>query len=134
MTVPSDRRTSPRVAFRVPAHVTTISDQRLYKGYVMNLSENGAFVMLTDPVQLANEEVRIRFTIGGDTHCDGAGRIARVMRMGTGPGFGVELTLVNQAFVNFIRNLRSADEEQLMFFIRDMRRIEIWLGFGLLPQ
>jgi hypothetical protein len=127
-TAPPERRTSPRIAFRVPAHVTTLCDNVVYKGYVMNLSENGAFIQMMDCQQPLESLVRMRFHIKPSTNCDGSGQMARVMRMGTGQGFGVELTQVNESFVNFIRNLRSANEQDLIFFIRDLGRIDIWIG------
>ncbi len=125
--VPVERRTNPRVAFRVPAHIMTLCDNVMYKGYVMNLSENGVFVQMMDAQIELEPLVRMRFRVG-ESVCDAYGQMARVMRMGTGQGFGVELTQVNDAFSNFVRNLRAADDQDIMLFVRDMGRIDIWIG------
>ena len=121
-----------KLAFRVPANITTVHDNQLYKGHVISLSDNDAFVLTPHPVDIARQ-VRLRFSIGA-IYCDSAGHITNVVRMGDGNGFTVNFTLVNQAYSEFIRNLGLASADRLMSLIRNIGRIEIWIGIGLFGE
>jgi len=127
MVPPEDRRSTTRVAFRIPAHVTRTNDENTYRGYVMNLSLSGAFVMMEQTVEL-EPTLRLAFRIQPSTDCVATGNLARIVPMGMAQGLGVELTWWNPAFANFMRNLESASDIEMMDFIRDIGRIHIWSG------
>ena len=123
---------SSELVFRVPANITTACDQQVYKGYVMNLSADEAFVMLPASVDLA-AEVRLRFSIHGN-NCEGIGRVTEVMQFGVGNGFTVDLTRVNHAYAEFVADMRLAGAEQLISFVRSMGRIEVQIGSTLVER
>jgi len=93
----------------VPAHIVTEGGETLHRGYVMNLSESGAFVMLDQPMPI-DAEVHLRFRIKPGTHCEASGHLARVLPLGHKHAFGVELTERNSGFTFFVRNLAIASE------------------------
>lgn len=119
-----DRRSYPRVGFKVPAHVLVGPDQTLHKGYVMNLSEAGALVMLDGGV-LLNPQVSLSFKIPPEVICEAAGQIVHTMEMGIYQGLGIELTDCNQSYVYFLRNLARASPGDVLFYMRDMGRITV---------
>lgn len=123
-----ERRATTRVAFRIPAHLRRIDDETVYRGYVMNLSLTGAFVMLEQTVDLF-ESIRLNFRIQPATDCQAAGRLARVVPMGMAQGVGLELTWWNQEFANFLRNLEAASDIEIMDFLRDIGRLYLWSGW-----
>jgi len=128
MPSPEDRRASTRVAFRIPAHLRRLDDETTYKGYVMNLSLTGTFVMLEQTVDL-HDSMQLNFTIQPSNECHAAGRLARIVPMGMAQGVGVELTWWNPAYENFMRNLESASDMEMMDFIRDIGRVYLWSGW-----
>lgn len=119
-----DRRSYPRVGFKVPAHIYVGTSQELHKGYVLNLSEAGAFVMLEKGVSLG-PNLQMEFRIPPGIDCVATGVIVHNMDMGAYQGLGVELTQRNQPYVNFLRNLSVASPGDIMHFINDMRRITV---------
>lgn len=122
MTTGDQRRLEDRIAFRVPAHISVGSGDFLVRGYVMNLSEWGAFVMMEEAVPL-DQDVRLEFFLG--KACSARGRLAHVMPFGHGQGFGVELTERNAGFCDFMQHLSEANDLELMGMIRDMKRISV---------
>lgn len=122
MPTAANRRNEDRIAFRVPAHISVGAGDFLVRGYVMNLSEWGAFVMMESTVPLESD-VQLEFFLG--SACSARGRLAHVMPFGNGQGFGVELTERNAGFCDFLRTLSEANDAELMGMIRDMRRISV---------
>lgn len=119
-----DRRSHPRVGFKVPAHIYVGSDPTLHKGYVLNLSEAGAFVMIDKGVPLT-QQLQMEFRVPPGIECVATGHLAHNMDMGMYQGLGVELTQRNPAYTNFLRNLAAASPGDIMHFVRDMRRITV---------
>jgi hypothetical protein len=117
-----DRRSQPRVGFKVPAHILVGPEERLYKGFVLNISENGAFIMMDQGVAIG-PGLSMGFTIPPGTDCHASGRIVHSMEMGAFQGLGVELTQCNDAWINFLRNLAAASPGDLLFYVKDMKRI-----------
>ena len=122
----SERRNDDRIAFRIPAHIHLGHGQQLYKGYVLNLSEHGAFVMMDQAVPLSSE-ISLRFELDGTPHL-ATGRLAHVIELGNGQGFGIELTSCSPDYDDFVRSLGSASDSKLMTLIRDMKRIQVTVG------
>jgi hypothetical protein len=117
-----DRRSYPRVGFKIPAHILVGPDQVKHKGYVMNMSEGGALVMM-DANVLLNPDVSLSFQIPPEVICEASGRIVHGMEMGMYQGLGIELTDCNQSYVFFLRNLAKASPGDVMFYMRDIGRI-----------
>jgi hypothetical protein len=128
MPSPEDRRATTRVAFRIPAHLRRIDDETVYKGYVMNLSLTGTFVMLEQTVDL-HTGIQLNFRILPANDCHAAGHLARIVPMGMAQGVGVELTWWNPEYENFLRNLESASDIEMMDFIHDIGRVYLWSGY-----
>jgi len=122
-----ERRRHERFGFRVPAHITRNEDENLHRGYIMNLSESGAFVMLDEPVA-AETPVNLRFRIKPGTWCEASGHLSRTLPLGNKHAFGIVLTERNAGFDFFVRNLAIATDIELMSFVRDMGRVYIRLG------
>jgi hypothetical protein len=122
MSTASNRRNEDRIAFRVPAHITVGAGHFLVRGYVMNLSEWGALVMMEEALPL-DEDVKLEFHLG--VACSAQGRLAHVMPFGHGQAFGVELTERNAGFCDFMQDLASANDATLIGMIRDMKRISV---------
>ncbi len=119
-----ERRRHERFGFRVPAHVTHHESDDPLRGYLMNISASGAFVIIDDPIP-ARSRIRLRFRIQPGTWCEASGVLKRVLPLGRKHAFGVELTERNAGFDFFVRNLSLADELELMSFVRDMGRVYI---------
>lgn len=117
-----DRRSYPRVGFKVPAHILVGPDQTLHKGYVMNMSEAGALVMMEEPVAV-EPQVSLSFGIPPEVVCEAAGTIVHTMEMGTFQGLGIELNDCNQSYVYFLRNVAKASPGDVLFYLRDIKRI-----------
>jgi hypothetical protein len=131
MSSATNRRNDDRIAFRVPAHITVGAGDFLVRGYVMNLSEWGALVMMEEALPL-DEDVRLEFHRGVD--CCAEGRLAHVMPFGHGQAFGVELTQRNAGFCEFMSDLSEANDAKLMDMIRDLKRISVRVAPGSLSQ
>lgn len=125
METASERRLEERIAFRVPAHITV--RDRLIRGYVINLSEWGAFVLMDEPADL-DGEIHLDFDIGRSFACAATGKLAHSVAMGNAMGFGIGLSARNVGYASFIRNLESASNLQIMQMIRDMKRIDVRVG------
>lgn len=122
-----ERRTSTRIGFRVPANITIDGETKRHRGYVLNLSELGAFVMM-DADSPLETNVHFSFRLPEGSECQAWGRLARVMPMGKMIGFGVEITHRNDSFIEFIEGLARASDVDMLDLIREMGRIGIWVG------
>jgi hypothetical protein len=120
----AERRNEDRIAFRVPAHVMVGDQRQLVRGYVINLSEGGAFVMLDDQAALP-PSITLEFTLRGRQPCRARARLAHVVPLGKGQGFGLEITERNDGYRAFIASLATASQVELMALISDMSRIVI---------
>ena len=119
-----DRRTHSRFAFKVPAHISFADGERIHRGFVLNLSQSGVFVMLDDSVP-QHALIRLHFHIRPTTDCEATGYPARILALGHGHAVGVELTKRNAGYKHFIRNLAYASEPELLAFMRDVGRVNI---------
>lgn len=120
----AERRTDDRIAFRVPAHILIGDQRQMVRGYVINLSESGAFVTMDEATPLP-PSVTLEFSLRGRQPCRARGRVARVVPLGGGQGFGVELSDRNDAYRGFIAALGAASQVELMALLSDMGRIVI---------
>jgi len=111
----------------VPAHITCNEGDDPLRGYVMNLSASGAFVIIDDPIP-QRSPIQLRFRIKPGTWCEASGYLTRVLPIGRKHAIGVELTERNAGFDFFVRNLALASELELMSFVRDMGRVYIRVG------
>jgi hypothetical protein len=123
MSKKQERRSSPRVAFKVPAHIYVGAEQTLYKGYIMNMSETGLFLMVDKAA--AFSELQLEFSVDGNS-CAAVGRVAYSSDMGAYAGMGIELSDVNQTYIFFVRNLAAAKSTQIMGLVDDIKRIKIY--------
>lgn len=120
----AERRNEDRIAFRVPAHLIVGDRRQLVRGYVLNLSWSGAFVMMEEAAALP-PSLTLEFTLRGRQPCRARARLAHVVPLGAGQGFGLEITEQNDAYRSFIAALGSASQVELMALISDMSRIVI---------
>ena len=119
-----DRRSDPRVGFKVPAHILLGSNETLHKGYVLNLSETGALVMMDTGIPVG-KNVHMQFKVPPNVICETRGAVAHIMDMGIYQGIGVSFNYANDAYHNFFRNLAVAKPTDIMHFVRDMGRITV---------
>jgi hypothetical protein len=120
-----DRRTEDRIGFRVPAHITVGTG--VHKGYVIDLSPSGAFVMMDRAIPL-DGVIELRFHPRDGGECRASGKVAHVQEVGVGQAFGVELTWACDDFQRFVRDLAAASDSELNDYIQDMARIHIRVG------
>lgn len=118
-----ERRNQSRYGFRIPAHILLGPQHTLYRGYVMNMSDNGAFIMM-DRINLG-PRVWLRFKLTA-LECEGFGHVARVMNMGNQQGLGVELTNNNDDYYAFIARLSVASAAEIFLITREMKRITVY--------
>jgi hypothetical protein len=118
-----ERRSSPRVAFKVPARIYVGPDRTLFKGYIMNMSETGVFLMVEKGAQFT--ELQLEFQVSGDK-CAAVGKVAYASDMGAYAGMGIELSAVNPTYTFFVRNLAEAKSTQIMALVDDIVRITIY--------
>jgi len=118
-----ERRSSPRVAFKVPARIYVGPEQTLHRGYIMNLSENGAFLMVEKGVSLG--EVGLDFEPAPGESCQAIGRVAYASDMGAYQGMGIDLTQVNDSYVDFVNKLAAASSTRLMNMVDSIVRINV---------
>ncbi len=119
-----DRRSDPRVGFKVPAHILLGTNESLHKGYVLNLSETGALVMIDRGIALGTN-VHMQFRVPPDVVCETRGAVAHIMDMGIYQGVGVSFDFCSDTYTNFFRNLAVAKPTDVMHFVRDMGRITV---------
>ncbi len=117
-----DRRSQPRVAFKVPAHILLGPSEQMYRGFVLNLSQSGVFVMMDQGPQVGPAIV-VQFQFPHDTWCEATGHVAHADDMGVYQGLGVELTQHNLPYTNFIRMMMKATPQQIMHYMDEIRRI-----------
>jgi hypothetical protein len=125
-----ERRTEDRIGFRVPAHITVDQNEEVHRGYVINLSANGAFVMMDRVVPL-DGAIELRFWPREGGECCARGKAAHIQQLGLGQAFGIELTWCDEGFAQFVKGLAKASDRELMEYINDMRRIHIRVGAGV---
>jgi hypothetical protein len=110
------------VAFKVPARIYVGPAETLFKGYIMNMSETGVFLMVEKGAQFT--ELQLEFTVSGN-QCAAVGRVAYASDMGAFIGMGVDLTAINETYTFFVRNLAAAKSTEIMALVDDIGRINI---------
>jgi len=121
---PRERRSQERIGFRVPAHITVGKAREVHKGYLINLSASGAFIMMDRVVPLAGI-IELYFHPRDGGECRARGKAAHVTSVGIGQSFGVVLDWSDDAFRKFVEGLAKASDRDLVDLLKDMRRIHI---------
>jgi hypothetical protein len=69
--------------------------------------------------------ITLEFTLRGRHPCRARARLAHVVPLGAGQGFGLEISERNDGYRAFINALGDASQVELMALISDMSRIVI---------
>jgi len=117
-----ERRSQPRVAFKVPAHILVGPTEQKYRGFVLNLSQGGMFLMMDQGPQVG-PTIMVQFQFPHDCWCQAAGYVAHADDMGVYQGLGIQLNEHNQAYLNFIKMLIKATPQQIMSYMDELKRI-----------
>ena len=91
-------------------------------GTLLDLSEGGAMLMIPEVVEVGHF-VHLTFEVEPGNFCEATGRVTRAKPGSTGLALGITWGFGNPAFVNFMRNLRAADQDERARYIADLRNI-----------
>jgi hypothetical protein len=122
-----ERRAEDRIGFRVPANITVAGATEPHRGYVIDLSHNGALVMMDRAIPL-DGLIELRFHPREGGECRARGKVAHVAEHGLGQAFGIELTWCDDAYQRFVDQLAAASDSEVDDYAQDLRRIHIRVG------